>query len=206
MDKITLEAWLDSLAAKAPTPGGGAVAALAAAIAAAQLGMVAIYTTGPKWQDREADMQKLSDELGDLRTEALRLVKADAEAFARVGSAYQLPKTTDAEKAVRQAAIQQALLLAAEPPRQTAQLAIKLIKPAEMLEDRGNPNVISDVAVASAMIRAALEAAIVNIEINERHIEDTDTKQRLQKVIEEAEQALAATDNVTETVRKHIRQ
>jgi methenyltetrahydrofolate cyclohydrolase len=44
----TIGTFLDKLAAKTPAPGGGAVAALHAAEAAALLAMVARYTTGPR--------------------------------------------------------------------------------------------------------------------------------------------------------------
>ncbi|HSX24077.1 MAG TPA: cyclodeaminase/cyclohydrolase family protein [Candidatus Saccharimonadales bacterium] len=204
MDNIKVTDWLDNLAAKTPAPGGGAVAALAAAVAAAQLGMVAVYTTGPKWQDREVQMQELNEQLALLRTEALALVQADTEAFAKVGAAYQLPKTSDVETAARSAAIQKALAAAAEPPVQTAKVAELLVEIAAKLAHAGNPNVISDVAVGAALARSALEAAIVNIEINERELVDAAAKHSLQSAAQHANEIILKAQEVIKTVRKQI--
>ncbi len=205
MDSVGLAAWLDSLAAKQPTPGGGAVAALSAAIAAAQLEMVAAYTTGPKWQDREARMNELAKELAELRKQALVLVESDAEAFTQVGSAYALPKETDSEKADRKTAIQKALKAAAQPPMQTAELAKRLVEIAKEISGSGNPNVISDVAVGASLAKASLESAIANIEINQHALEDTDAKKLLGAAVQVAQDAVKDADTVIETVRNQMR-
>lgn len=201
---VSIGDWLDSLAAKQPTPGGGAVAALCAAIAAAQLQMVAAYTTGPKWQDRETRMNELAKTLSELRATALDLIHADSEAFSAVGSAYGLPKSNDNEKSVRKSAIQKALINASQPPIDTARLAIKLVPIAVELAKTGNPSVISDVAVAATMARSALESAIVNIEINQHSIKDQNTVNTLQSAVKEAIGAVQDAGMVYETVRDRM--
>lgn len=157
MDSVILKEWLADLAAKQPTPGGGGVAALHAATAAALLGMVTIYTTGAKWADREAEMKKLHEEVAELRHQALDLIDADAQAFAGVGEAYKLPKATYDEKQIRTEAIQKALIAAAEPPCQVVKLTTRLVEIAQKIAKTGNPNVISDVAVAAHTAQAALQ-------------------------------------------------
>lgn len=204
MNDASIKDWLDSLAAKQPTPGGGAVAALAAAMAAAQLNMVTAYTTGPKWQDREARMHELSKQLMSLRTQALVIAKDDAEAFASLGAAYKLPKEGEAEKTRRQATIQSALAAAAEPPVKTAELAGQVAEIAGELVDAGNPSVLSDVAVGASMARAALESAIVNIEINACGIKDKAVQKRLRLAVEDATDFIQDTDVVIEAVRDRL--
>ncbi len=201
MTDMSVNDWLESLAAKQPTPGGGAVAALAAAIAAAQLAMVAIYTTGSKWQDREVRMKELNEELSELRGKALELVDADAKAFAKVGAAYGMPKETDDQKAARTEAIQESLVQAADPPTQTAQLAGRLVEIAVEIAKQGNPSVISDVAVGASLAKASLESAIMNIEINEIAIKDTSVKQKLRQAVDDASDFIQKADNVVEVVR-----
>ncbi len=201
MNNVQIVDWLNSLSAKQPTPGGGAVAALSAGIAAAQLQMVAEYTTGPKWQDRETRMQELSAELVVLRNQALELVDADAKAFEAVGSVYGLPKETESDKSARKQAIQQALVAAAVPPSKTAKLCEKLAEIATELAESGNPNVISDVAVGASMIRASLESAIVNIEINQYSLDDEQIKQSLQTAVQDATQIIKNADAVVAQVR-----
>src|SRR3954469_23345990 len=80
--------WLGQLADRTPAPGGGAVAALCAASSAALLEMVANYTTGGKWADREEAMKVVLAEAGELRARAAQLAQDDAEAFGAVGAAY----------------------------------------------------------------------------------------------------------------------
>lgn len=200
-DQVALSAWLDSLAAKQPTPGGGAVAALSAAISAAQLSMVASYTTGPKWQDREARMFEIVSELEQIRRKALALMQVDAAAFEQVGAAYSLPKQTGAEKQARQTAIQQALRAAAIPPSDTITLAVKLVDIAGELAGQANPNLISDVTVGAALAAASLEAAIVNVEINLQQLEDASTRHELEDVIKSAQATITSAHEVIMTVK-----
>src|SRR5207245_7551373 len=97
------------------TVGGGA-AALTAGIRAAFIGMVTAYTTGEKWQDRQARMRELNAEAAELRSAALALVGEDEAAFAAVGAAYRMPRSTDAEKSERGRALQVARGAAGQPP------------------------------------------------------------------------------------------
>jgi formiminotetrahydrofolate cyclodeaminase len=200
----TLDSWLGELASRTPTPGGGAVAALAAATSAALVGMVTNYTTGAKWADREERMHELNAEAAGLRAAALELAEQDAVAFAEVGAAYRLPKETDADKAVRAEAIQRALVAAARPPRETGELAVRLVTIADELVVAGNPNVVSDVAVAASNARSALEAAIVNIEINTAQIRDEASKVALAQDVGRFADAVKAADEVTRRAREVI--
>jgi methenyltetrahydrofolate cyclohydrolase len=202
MDGVTVDAWLADLAAKQPTPGGGGAAALHAAIAAALLGMVTAYTTGKKWADREASMLKLNKEVEGLRKKALGLIAADAAAFAKVGAAYALPIE---KEAAREAAIQKSLVGAAKPPFQVVKLATRLIEIAQEITETSNPNVISDVAVAATTAAAAIESAIVNIEINEVNMTDNSVRAQLQQSVREGQQAINRANNVIDRVRLLIK-
>jgi len=198
-------AWLDQLSARSPTPGGGAVAALCAAVSAGLVGMVTAYTTGPKWVDREARMHELNDEAAHLRTTALGVTDDDVDAFGAVAAAYALRADSLEEKAARTATIQQALVGAAAPPEHAGRIAARLIEIAEELVDSSNPNVLSDVAVASATARAALDAAIVNIDVNRRAIRDDEEAARLDSVVKELGLAAERADRVTAAVRERMR-
>lgn len=195
-----IQEWLGALASRTPAPGGGAAAALAAATAAALVSMVAAYTTGDRWADRSDQMEAVDAEAAELRTRAMGLAEADAVAFGQVGSAYAMPKATPGENAARDAAIQAALLSAAEPPRQVGGTAIQVLGLAEGLVKVGNPNVISDVAVASSLARSALEAAIVNIEINRAMITDADVRAQLARSVDELHAGVASADSITASV------
>ena len=198
--------WLDDLASRSPAPGGGSAAALFAASAAGLTAMVANYTTGPKWSDREDRMRELAGTAARIRTDALAAADEDAEAFSAVAAAYGLPKSTPREQAERSARIQQALVAAAGPPVRTGLLGARAVEIAGELLGAGNPAVLSDVAVAASAARAAIEGAIVNIEINRRQIRDETESSRLGRVIGDLEAAAGEAGRLVDAVREKLAQ
>ena len=198
-----MSTWLDQLADRTPAPGGGAVAALCAASSAALLEMVANYTTGGKWADREEAMKAVLAEAGELRARAAQLAQDDAEAFGAVGAAYGLPRSTPEEKAARRAAIEEATRGAAEPPVQVGQVATRLVALADAMVEPANPNVLSDVGVAAATARAALSGSITNITVNAAFLSDADGA-RLRGEAAGLEQAMAQADAVAARVLEKL--
>ena len=196
--------WLGELADRTPAPGGGAVAALCAASAAALLEMVAHYTTGGKWADREQAMRAVIAEVAELRARAGRLAQADADAFGAVGAAYCLPKGTPAEKAARSAAIQAATRGAAEPPVQVGRLASRLVTVADEMVEPANPNVLSDVGVAAATARAALSGSVTNIVVNAAFLTAADASRALLDEVAGLEEAMARADEVAARVVERL--
>ena len=196
--------WLDDLAGRTPTPGGGAVAALCAASAAALLEMVARYTTGKRWADREDAMLETVAEAGGLRARAAELAQADVAAFAAVGAAYGLPKDTAEDKVARTAAIQAATRGAAEPPVEVGRVATRLVTLADALVEPANPNVLSDVGVAAAAARAALSGSVTNIVVNAAALTDPDVVRTLLDEVGVLEDAMARADDVAARVTERL--
>ena len=93
-------------------------------------------------------------------------------AFAAVAACYAMPKETDAEKAARTAALQSALQGAARVPLATAEKCVAVMALAGPVGAQGNANVVSDAAVALYLAQAALQAAVVNVNINLKFIKD----------------------------------
>jgi formiminotetrahydrofolate cyclodeaminase len=163
----TLGGWLEALASKAPAPGGGAAAALHAAVGAALVEMVCNLTIGkPAYAQHEPAMKAALDEAAGLRARAVRLADLDTSAFGAVAAAYRLPKDTGQARAARSARIQAALVDAAEVPLEVAAVAAEVVGLAGRILDGANRSVLADVAVAAASARAALDAAAVNVEVN----------------------------------------
>ncbi|MBE0436491.1 MAG: cyclodeaminase/cyclohydrolase family protein, partial [Methylomicrobium sp.] len=76
----SLKTYLDELASKAPTPGGGSAAALMGAQAVALVGMVCNLTIGkPKYAEVEAEMGVLLDRSEALRERLTGMIKADVD-------------------------------------------------------------------------------------------------------------------------------
>ena len=94
LTKSSCEGFLESLASKAPAPGGGGAAALVGAAGVALGNMVGSLTVGKKkYAAVEADLRALNARAEALRRRLEALVQADAEAFMPLAAAYGLPST-----------------------------------------------------------------------------------------------------------------
>jgi methenyltetrahydrofolate cyclohydrolase len=168
-----LKQFLDELASGAPTPGGGAVAALSGAMAAGLLTMVCDLTIGKKgYVEFEGEAGRLRERAEALRAELQSLAQADVDVFDHLSAAYKLPRTTDADAASRRAAIQQVTRQATEIPLRVARAATALLPLCAPLARHGNRNAVSDVGVAVLLVQAAVPAALLNVEINLAVLED----------------------------------
>jgi methenyltetrahydrofolate cyclohydrolase len=197
--------WLDDLASESSAPGGGAAAAMDAAIGAALISMVCNLTIGrPKYAEYD-DLNKAALETATkLRTEALELAEADEAAFTKVTDAYKLPRGTDEEKAARSAAIQASLIDAAGVPLRTAALCAEIIALAVKIEPGSNTNLISDVAVAAASARAALDSAALNVEINLGAMNDAAKRASIASELKQYTAAMPDADAIVAKIRGRI--
>lgn len=177
----TFGAFLEAVGARTPAPAGGAAAGLSTAVGAALLAMVARYTTGERYAEREAEMRGLVEELHGLQQRALDSVRADEAAFGVVAAAYAMPKATDDEKAARSAAIQEAMIGATAPPMLLGELCARLAEIARVLAERGHQTVVSDVATGAACVVAGAEGSLVNLAANAATIRDDLVRERLQE-------------------------
>jgi glutamate formiminotransferase/formiminotetrahydrofolate cyclodeaminase len=192
---VSLGGFLDSVAAGTPTPGGGTVAALAGALAAALVAMVANLTLGKKkYAASEATMAEAKAEAGRLRAALVGLMRRDSQAFEHVLAAFRLPQATPAESEARGRAIEAATWEATRVPLETAETALKTAQWAARSVKAGNPNAASDGATAAALARAAVEGALLNVEINLKNLPDGADKEavrgRVRELTRLADQAL----------------
>ena len=201
----TIGSYLTRLASRQPTPGGGAAAALHAAQGAALVAMVARYTTGGKYEQHAALVQRITQAADDLVNEAVGLADADEQAFQAVIDAYKLPATTDELKAARAATIDAALVQAAQTPAHLITVAGAVVELATELFDVANANVISDVAAAADAARAAATTARVYIDINVVAIKDPGARAGLAQRTDGLEdKVVMAADSLAARVRERI--
>lgn len=195
--EMTIHAFLDALAARESTPGGGGAAALTASQGGALLSMVVRFTLGnKKFADVADEMEALLPQTEALRADCVALADADVAAFQAVAACYGMPRSTDAEKAARTAALQEALKGATQTPFETAEKCRQLLRLVEPIGAKGNPNVVSDAATALYLLDAALRSALVNVNINLKFIKDdafvAEWSQRRDALLADAEQAVYA--------------
>ena len=168
-----IQQFLDDLASKSATPGGGSAAAIMGAQGAALISMVCNLTIGkPKFAEVEADMQALLIDTETLRQQLTDMIKADIEVFNRVMASYGLPKETDAEKTARSAAIQDVLKDATDVPLDCAKACAKVIALSQIAAEKGNPNVISDAGAGLMAAYGGLKIAALNVYINAGSLKD----------------------------------
>ncbi len=189
----SLQSFLDEVASADPAPGGGSVAALSGALAASLVAMVCRLTIGKKgYETVSAEMQTILPRAETLQRELRDLIQADTDAYARVMDAYQLPKQTDAEKAARTRAIQDALKHASDVPLRVAELCAQVLALAQPVAEKGNKNAASDGGVGALMAEAGLRGAALNVSINLGAIQDEtfvrEHRARVQQLLADAEQ------------------
>jgi formiminotetrahydrofolate cyclodeaminase len=199
----SIQVFLDELASKSATPGGGSAAAVMGAMSAALTGMVCNLTLGKsKYAEVQDDMQALLEKSDALRNELTCMIKADVDVFNRVMAAYALPKETDAEKAARSEAIQTAMKEAAQVPLDCAKACAEAIKLSREAAEKGNPNVASDAGAAAMASYGALKSAALNVYVNAAAIKDRDFAEAK---LAELETILAGAEIETEDVYRIVR-
>jgi formiminotetrahydrofolate cyclodeaminase len=176
----TIDSFLDALSSANPTPGGGSVAALSAAIAASLGAMVGALAT--KKSD-DPKLHVLGASFAELRERFTALASEDERAFEAVMAAYRIPR----DDRSRGTAIQAALRGAADVPLKTARDGVRLLSELLTLAPLGTKQSTSDAGVAALLARAAVEAAALNVRVNLAYLEDDSANAPLRKETEALE-------------------
>ncbi len=200
----SVEVFLDELASRQATPGGGSAAAVMGAQAAALISMVCNLTIGkPKYAEVEEDMQALLKQSEALREQLIAMIKADVDVFDKLMACYGLPKNTDEEKSTRSRQIQSVLKEATIVPLECAKACALSIKLSRIAAEKGNINVISDAGVAVMAGYSGLKSAALNVYINAGSIKDRTFAD--EKIIE-LEQLLGGADIETEEIYQLVKE
>jgi glutamate formiminotransferase/formiminotetrahydrofolate cyclodeaminase len=195
--------FLEDLAAGSATPGGGAAAAYAGAMAAGLVAMVARLTTGKKkFEDIEARMLQIVAEADALREEFLQAREDDIQAFDAVMAAYRLPKASAKDKGLRSSAIKEATLHAAEVPLNVCRLAKHALQLANEVVEKGNLNAASDAGTAAGLAVAALRGAGANVRINLLEYPDVKESEAWLKALAALEEESTSLDNALRSTLK----
>jgi formiminotetrahydrofolate cyclodeaminase len=183
--KKDITSFVDATASNEPVPGGGSVAALSGALAAALAEMVGQLTIGKKkYVEVEDEMKAMVESLNQKRMKLVELIDKDASSYDDVMKAFKLPKETEEDKALRSHAIQEGTKYAASVPLETAVIAFSIMDDIKTAVTKGNTNTISDGGVAAMMARTAVLSALMNVKINLNSIKDSEfVKDMMEKVV-----------------------
>lgn len=159
----TLGDLLGKLGKKTPSPGGGAAAPIAGALAAALGRMVVSYSDGkPSLAEHQpllADAAERLDRAGSL---FLALADEDAAAYAELNALMKRPPEDPERRAREPGAVQAAI----GAPRAALAAAGDLLRLLESLVGRSNHHLRSDLAIAAVLAEAAASSAAWNVRIN----------------------------------------
>ena len=173
-----MKEFMNALASKEPTPGGGGAAAVIGSVAAALGSMVANLTTGKKkYEQYQEDMDRILIFLEEAIWDINSYIEKDADAYTPVIEAYKVPK----EDPKRAEILEKALLAAAVVPMELAGKVNDLIPVLEELEEKGNKMALTDVAVAAVACKAAMEGAVMNVYANTKLLTNPMIAQGLNK-------------------------
>ena len=156
--------FVDSVAASTPTPGGGSVAALVGALAAALSQMAAGLTVGrKKYLDVSEQAAQILDDAEMIRHELTTAIEEDAASFEAILSVIRNKELGENEKVE---ALEAATTHAGEVPLRVARLSRDAGNMANTIATIGNVNAATDAAVGAIMARAAVHGAGLNVKVN----------------------------------------
>lgn len=170
---MSLNAFADETASESPAPGGGSIAAYVGSLGISLATMVAnLSSHKPGWDERWEEFSNWAAKGQAIKDELLKLVDADTAAFNKIMDAFGLPKSSEAEKAVRKQAIQEATRYAIEIPFRVMENSFRSMEVIKAMAAVGNPNSVSDAGVGALCARSAVMGAFMNVRINAAGYDD----------------------------------
>jgi glutamate formiminotransferase len=179
------EAFVTAVAAPTATPGGGSVAALAGALAAALGEMVCGLSLNRKsLEAHHVKLKELQNRFSPLRQRLLENIDRDALSYEAVMAAFKLPNSTEPEKAGRTQAIEEGSKNATSVPLETAELSAEVAKIISSLRDITIPPAAPDLAVAFDLAGTAKRGAIENVRANLPSIKNQDYLEHVERKLQ----------------------
>jgi glutamate formiminotransferase/formiminotetrahydrofolate cyclodeaminase len=170
---LPLRGFIEAVAARTSTPGGGSVSAAMAALGTGLGAMAAKLTYGVrKFEDRDARMRAAILPLHEATQALIPMVDADTSAFSEYMEGLRMPRGSEAEKKARREKMQNGLKTAIRVPLKTMQLGDRAWAPLCETARYGNPASKSDVQVGARALETGIWGAYQNILINMLDIED----------------------------------
>lgn len=154
------------LGAKTSAPGGGAATAYVGSLAAALGSMVGRFTAAR--QEDDGDLDEILDQVHCAQQRLIELADEDAQGFAPLSRAFKMPKDDPS----RPKAIEEGAKRALQPPLAVMEAVAVAVEALEALEGRCTPLLRPDIGCGGAFAHAALQAAAINVLVNERILQD----------------------------------
>lgn len=161
--RLSIGEYLDRTASKEPTPGGGGVAGVIGALAAALGEMVLAYSNGKSdLKQHEERLAECTHSVHAMRERLVELADEDAVAYAKLNAAMKLPK----DLPQRKVELARAAYDAARVPLDVIRVSAELMCCFEEMTTITNPWLRSDLAIAAILTEAVAKASKWNILVN----------------------------------------
>ena len=175
---LRLDGFLDAVAARQPTPGGGSVAGAAGALACALARMVAAYSTTKKNDpSRQTTVSELTAHLERADRLFRGLITEDARAYRDLTAAAARAKRDPNAKSDHDTALRVAIAV----PMQMAAAACETLSLLDRLLPVSSPYLVSDLAVAAVLAEAAARAASKMVRVNAALLDDDTTRTEIER-------------------------
>lgn len=182
---LSVRGLLDETASEAPTPGGGALAAVTGALAASLIEMAA--RSSPGWEIAGA----VAAQAKVLRERLAELAPLNDEVYEQALAALGLPDEVD--RGSRRELIGTSLERAAAFPLAIAEASSNVAELAAVVAEEGDPRVRADATAAAMLALGATRAAAHLVEINLGVLEHDERLLRATRLAADAAAASART-------------
>lgn len=174
---MSVKKFINEIAARTSSPGGGSASAAIAAIGAGLATMVGQLTYGiRKFEDVDKQIRAVLPKLFDTTQSLIPMIDKDTQAFDAYMEAMRLPKDTEDEQQIRNAKMQEGLKKAIDVPFSTMKIANSIWDEVKEVARYGNIASHSDVEVGARALEVGIWGAFRNVLINLPTIEDENYK------------------------------
>ena len=187
------------LASNAPVPGGGGASALVGAIGAALGNMVGSLTVGKKkYADVEAEIIALKGKCDRLQKDLLDQIALDAKGFEPLAKTYGIPK----DDPNRDRILEEATMVACQVPMKIMELCCESLDAIAVFAEKGSRLAVSDAGCGAVCVKAALQAASLNVFINTKTLKNREAAEEMnKKCLDMLDKYGALADKIFETVK-----
>ena len=166
------------LASNAPVPGGGGASALVAAIGTALGNMVGSLTVGKKkYADVEEEIIALKAKCDKLQADLLAQIELDAKGFEPLSKAYGIPK----DNPDRDRILEDTTVVACQVPVKIMELCCEALDAIAVFAAKGSRLAVSDAGCGAVCVKAALQAASLNVFINTKTLKNRELAEEMNK-------------------------
>jgi len=190
---LTAAQLRDRVASIDPTPGGGSVSIVTAALAVASIhkGIVVSLKKLTVDSARHKSLLDMRSQTSALMVSLSQLADADSLAFQGYLEASALPQATEAEKATRKIAKEASLVRATQVPLEAAVEMGRGLESAEAATGLVDTHVRSEVSAGGMLLRASIRSVLLSVDANLPGISDASMRAALKQQRDELERALS---------------